>query len=451
MSSIIRTRMNRRRFLTSSMATVGSLAGASTLLGACNTSNTGSSGSGKVTITIMSLDGEVTPAYLKEFQKLNPDIAVTFLNFDQSRLNAMFTAGNPPDVIRGIGFDSPNNSARGLALNLDPYIAKSSVIHESDFMSIQNLWRWDGKQVGKGSIYGLAKDWSADGTLWANEALFTSANVPSLSTTTPLTYDQFLELGTRLAVKKDGKLQTYGIDPQWGLAQAFYQMIYQQNGTIFSSDLATANFTTPAATNALQWYVNYAQAHIGPSPFDPDPNGWDGPTYLAKRLGVSQVGYWFGGEINTGSADVQATSRMAPAPVMGTNRISASFAGTGLWISANSKHPDAAWRFMEYYMTGTPAHDRAKSGWGVPSFKSLLSEMPQALPYQKEAYQVLQEELKYFQTLQVSPYTTSAAVGTLLDKYLQQAVRKQLTVSQAAQELTADVNKLLQQGKQSIG
>jgi multiple sugar transport system substrate-binding protein len=251
-------------------------------------------------------------------------------------------------------------------------------------------------------------------------------------------------------VKKDSKLQTYGIDPQWGLAQAIYQMIYQQNGTIFSADLATADFTTSSAINALQWYVNYAQAHIGPSPFDPDPNGWDGPTYLAKRLGVSQFGYWFGGEIATGSTDVQSVSRMIPAPQMGTNRISASYAGVGLWIAANSKHPDAAWRFMEYYLMGTPAHERAKSGWGVPSFKALLPEMPQTLPYQKESYQTLQEELKYFQTLPVSPYTTSTAVGTLLDKYLQQAVRKQLTVNQAAQELTADVNKLLQQGKQAI-
>jgi multiple sugar transport system substrate-binding protein len=135
---------------------------------------------------------------------------------------------------------------------------------------------------------------------------------------------------------------------------------------------------------------------------------------------------------------------------MGSKRLSSCYAGTGLWIAATSKNKDAAWAFMEYFIAGPPAHDRAKSGWGVPSLTSLLSEMPQTQPYQKEAYQTVQEELKYFAPLTISPYASTTGIGTILDNYLQQAAKNQLSVSAAAQQITSEMNKLLQQGKQAI-
>jgi len=101
-------------------------------------------------------------------------------------------------------------------------------------------------------------------------------------------------------------------------------------------------------------------------------------------------------------------------------------------------------------MAGQPAHDRAKSGWGLPALKSLLSELPQDLPYQKQAYQTVQEELKYFAIVPDSPYLTGDALDTLLDKYMQQAVKKQISVSTAAQLITEDLNKQLQQAKQQL-
>lgn len=448
------SRLSRRRFLKDSALTAGALAGAGALLDACDTSS--SSAGGKTTLTIMSLNNEVLPAYLTEFEKLNPDVKINFLNFDQTRLNAMFAAGSPPDIIRGVGFDSPYNSARGLALNLDPYLAKSSVLKVDDFMPIQGLWRWDGKQSGQGPYYGLAKDWSPDGGLWCNGKLFQQQGIAMPSTSQPLSFDEVLALGKQLTIRQGGKIEVYGIDAEWPNAVTvgtgeLYQMVAQQGGRIFSSDLTKADFTTPEALKALQWYVDYAQAHIGPSPFDPDPNGWDGPTYLANRMAISLDGYWFGGQIATGSADLQAASVLLPAPQMGTKRVSSCYSATGHWIAANSKQKDLAWKFFEYFYTGKPAHDRATSGWGVPPLKSLLSEMPQATAGQKSAYHVVQDELQYFVSLPVSPYTTSAAVGSVIDQYLQQVVKKEISLSTAAQQITSGVNLLLHQGQQTAG
>jgi multiple sugar transport system substrate-binding protein len=440
--------LNRRRFIGNSAFTLGTIAGAGTLLGACNAN--ASSASDKTTLTVMYASNELTKAYISEFEKLNSDIAIKFIEFDQTRLNAMLVANTPPDFVRGTGIDSPRNAAREIALNLDPYIEKSKVLKKDDFLPVQDLWRWDGKQVGQGPYYGLVKDWSQDGTLWANDTLFQQAGLSPLSETEPISYDEFLAIGHKLLKKSGSKIQVYGIDPQWAGATNIFQMILQQGGSVFSADLTQADFATPEAVKALQWYVDYGQAHVGPSPFDPDPNGWDGPTYVASRLAVTQSGYWFGGQIATGGNDVKSSARLVPAPQMGSKRISACFSGTGAWIPANAKNKDAAWKFMEYFMAGTPAHDRAKGGWGVPALKSLLPEMPQQLPYQKQAYQTLQKEFQYLQVLKGSPYAAFSGMNTIIDKYLQQAVKKQMSVSAAAQQITKDINALLAQGKQAL-
>lgn len=464
MTSFVSARLSRRRFLGTAAVTAGTLAGVGTLLDACSSGGPGPTSSGPTTLTIMGTSGEITPAYIKEFEKLNPGVKINFLTSDQTRLNAMFAAGHPPDIIRGFGIDSAFYNSRGLALNLDPYLAKSSVLKTDDLLPIQNLFRWDGKQTGQGPHYGLVKDWSLDGAIWADSAIFQQAGVPVPSSTNPLTYDAYLELGKKLTVRQGGKIQVYGIYPGWPsagsygtgvpAAPAIYQMVQQQGGSVFSSDLTKADFTTPEVFKALQWYIDYANAHVGPSPLDPDATGsWQ--LYTAKRMALLQLGYWFGGGItsDTGpnAATLQKASVLLPAPQMGPHRISSTFAGTGYWIAAKSQHPDVAWKFMEYFMTGTPATDRATSGWGIPALKQFVSLMPQKTDMQKEAFQEVQSEIQYFAPLRVSPYVGIAAVDTILGQALQQVLHNQLTLPAAAKQITDNVNLLMQQSQQAVG
>jgi multiple sugar transport system substrate-binding protein len=96
----------------------------------------------------MGQTNEITPACIKAFEQLHPAITVNFLTFDQTRLNAMFAAGSPPDVIRGAGIDSAYNSARGLALSLDPYLEKSKVLKKEDLASISECGACTGSPHG---------------------------------------------------------------------------------------------------------------------------------------------------------------------------------------------------------------------------------------------------------------------------------------------------------------
>ena len=145
------------------------------------------------------------------------------------------------------------------------------------------------------------------------------------------------------------------------------------------------------------------------------------------------------------------TIRFAPAPTMGDEPVPMSFGGAGLWIPEQSDAKDAAWKFMEYFMAGPPAEERAASGWGLPSLKSLADKLPQEQPYQQQAYAVVQDQLKYTQPLPDSPYISALLLQDTIDKYLQQAIKGELTVEEAAQALTDELNEALAQGVDQVG
>ncbi len=441
--------MNRRRFLETLAVIAGTSSSAGAVLSACNTNSGVTGANNKTTLTVMYNVNEFSQQYINEFQKKHPDIKIRFVNDDPTRLSAMLAAGQPPDFIRTQGAPVlPNLAARKLVADLTPYFSASSVLKTDNMLPVNDVYRWDGQSQGQGSRYGMAKDWSQDVMMWYNKKLFDQAGVPYPSETQPLTYDELLDLGKRLTIRKNGKIQVYGCDASWGFVPQGHiiQMIAQQGGSLFNTDYTKVDFTTPEARKAVKWYVDWAQAHVGVSPLDPDPSS----LFQANRLAITMYGYWYNGMIASDTQGLKDHVGFLPAPVMGPNRISSCMAGTGAWIPAVSKNKDAAWKLMEYFMTDTPSHDRAKSGWGIPSLKSLLPEMSRTIPYQKQAYQVQQAELPYLKVLKFSPYISDDAFTAAFDPVVESMMRNQLSFDSGIQKLNDTINQRLQQGKAQI-
>jgi multiple sugar transport system substrate-binding protein len=422
------------------------------LLGACN-AGTGSGADGKTTLSVMFASNELTKEHIADFESKNPDITIQFIEEDETRLNAMLASGEPPDFVRGAAVPSANYNARGLATDLDPYLEQSSVLKKSDLMPVNDNWRWDGRRTGAGPYYGITKDWSQDSTLWFNRELFDQAKVEHLSTTEPVTYDELVDIAHRLTVRQDGKTAVYGlgIEWQWGLPGPLFAMILSQGGEVYNDDLTETDLTTPEAKRSLRWLVDLAQSGVAPSSLNPLADDADLSTFMAKRMAITQDGYWYGGNFVDAPAGLQESIRMAPAPMMGDKRVSLCYAGHGAWIPAEAKNKDAAWQLMEYFMAGPPADERATSGWGLPSLRSQLPKLPQELPYQKDAYQTAQAELEHNVPMPASPYVLNTNWINLLNQYVDQAARKQITVDDAARQITDEINELLRQGKERIG
>jgi multiple sugar transport system substrate-binding protein len=448
MSDSARGSLDRRRFLA---ASAGAAFTAAALPGCAASVDSGSGSSSGKTLTVMTLVDEWDAKTKKSIEKML-DVTLRIVTYDVTKLNAMLASKNPPDVVRGIGAtDAPYFAARGLMTDLDPYFAKSDVLKASDLAAANDVWRYDGEKQGAGPRYGLAKDYSQDSMFWYRTDLFEAAGLDLPSATEPLSMDEWLDLGERLTKRRLGKVKVYGLSAtSLGLFSQLMSWTASAGGSLFADDMATVDFSSPEALKALQWYIDYAKADIGPSIVNPNPDGWDGPTYQANRMAMSCNGYWFGGVIG-GDAKLAEVSRFAPAPQLGSHRVSPCFSGTGFWMPKDAKNKEAAWRLFEWYFAGRPAKDRAGSGWGLPSLNSLRSMIPKESAFQKQAYQVQEQDTPYFSVLPVSPYAQVDALVGILSKVLPDAVKSGTKAGKVADTLNSRMNEQLARGKELLG
>ncbi|MBZ9642415.1 extracellular solute-binding protein [Streptomyces sp. PSKA30] len=440
---------SRRRFL--ALSAGGAVAGAAALSGCAMQVSSGASGSGE-TVTVMVNSGDILPEQVQQAKK-DLGIKIVLVKYDITKLIAMLTSGNPPDLVRGVGaVDLPFFAARDVAEELDPYFARSSVLGLDDLDPVNDLWRFDGRTQGRGPRYGMAKDFSQDSMYWYNAAAFDKAGVDYPPETEPVTYEEWLDNAKRLVQRKNGQTTVFGGSFN-GLTRStlLATMTASAGGSLFNDDFSQVDFTTPEARKALAWYIDYCRTKVGTSLIQPDPNGWDGPTYQAGRLAMSNSGYWLGGMIYP-DKKLAEVSRLAPAPVFaGGPRISACQGGTGLWMPRGAKNKDAAWRVFEWFFGEEPAKARASGGWGVPTLKSLRSLMPAQEDHQKRVLKVQENELKHFSVVSFTPYTRADALDALFNQIAPAAMNGQISVDTLAGRLNSAINEQMKRGKEQVG
>ncbi|MFE5814591.1 extracellular solute-binding protein [Streptomyces sp. NPDC056479] len=438
---------SRRRFL----ALSAGAAGATALSGCALQVSTGVGGSGE-TVTVMVNSGDILPEQVRQAKK-DLGIKIVLVKYDITKLIAMLTSGNPPDLVRGVGaVDLPYFAARDVAEELDPYFARSDVLALDDLDPVNDLWRYDGRTQGRGPRYGMAKDFSQDSMYWYNTSAFDRAGVDRPPETDPVTYEEWLDAARRLVRRKNGQTTVFG-GSYGGLTRAglLATMTASAGGRLFDDGFSRVDFTTPEARKALAWYIDYCRAKVGPSLVQPDPNGWDGPTYQAGRLAMSNSGYWMGGMIGT-DPKLARVSRLAPAPMFaGGERISACQGGTGVWMPRAARNKDAAWRVFEWFFGEEPAKARASGGWGIPSLRSLRPLMPAKEEYQKRALEVQENELRHFSVVSFTPYTRADAIDALFNQIAPAAMNGQISVDTLAGRLNSAINEQLKRGKEQVG
>jgi multiple sugar transport system substrate-binding protein len=441
--------VSRRRLLALSAA--GAAAGAASLGGCAMQVSTGVSGSGE-TVTLMAKADDLSPELIKQAQK---DIGIKIVRVDYSisKLVAMMTNGEPPDLVRGVGAtDAPYFAARDVMEELDPYFARSSVLKLDDLDPVNDLWRYDGHTQGKGPRYGMAKDFSQDSMYWYNTALFDKVGVDYPPELEPVTFDEWLDSAKRLTRRKNGQTTVFGGSYNGVLTpNLLVSLTVSAGGSLFSDDYTRVDFTTPEARKALGWYIDYGRTKVGPSIVQPDPNAWDGPTYQANRMAMSGNGYWLGGLINA-DKKLAPLSHLAPAPVFpGGRRVSPCQAGTGLWMPRKGRNKDAAWRVFEWFFGEAPAKARASSGWGIPTLKSLRSLMPAQEDYQKRELKVQEAELKHFSVIAFTPYATADSLYALFNQIAPAAMNGGMSIDTLARRLNSAMNEQLKRGKEQVG
>lgn len=449
-------RLSRRTFLAQSATAAGLTLGTASLLSACVGAPNVSKG--PVTIHVMynggpTGDGAISDRWRKMFEKQNPDIKVNLLAVNMSTLSTMLASGKPPDIAWTFGGpDILNYMARGLTADLSSYFRTSSLIKESDLVSVCDYYRWDGKVQGQGPRCGLPQDWGQDGMYWYDTAPFDAANVPYPDDSKPMTWNELLALEQKVVVRQKGGIKTYGGDaPGWIPYVQLLTALEQNNASLFTNaDLSEVDFTQPEVKKICEWYMEWGQAHVGISPLDTNTQ-WIDALMEAKRYALGNAGYWYGGYMASSSAPTRARLRLLPAPQWGSTRISTCGGGTGMWIPKKAPNLEAAWKFFEFYMGGPPADYRASGGGGLSIFKSKLAKMPNATPADQQAYKVQLAEIAYQKNLKFTPYASSNSLLNVISSGLSNAMKSTMSLDTALHTMNDGANALLTQGKSIIG
>src|SRR5438094_673422 len=165
---------------------------------------------------------------------------------DLTRLYAMYAAGNPPDLFRVQAAGVPQYISRKMVKNLQPYFAASKVLKPDDLAPSNNFYKWDGKVVGKGDLYGMVKDWSPDFTLFAYTKAFDEAGVKVPSDSAPLSYQELRALANKVNRKTAGKRVYWGFvhsnNDQW-IDRTAMNMLAEKGQTLYRADFNKPNIS----------------------------------------------------------------------------------------------------------------------------------------------------------------------------------------------------------------
>jgi multiple sugar transport system substrate-binding protein len=404
-------------------------------------------------VVMMYSRGEFSEDEQKAFESENAGITVEFVDsMDITRFYAMYAAGSPPDLMRVQAPSIPKFLARKLLFDLTPYFQASQVLKMDDLMPANDYYKAESPlSIGKGSIYGMVKDFSPDFTLYIYKKAFEDAGVAIPDDTKSLSYAEVMNLAKKLVKKEGDRVLMFGYyyESAW-TDRIIMNMLAEKNMKLYSDGFDKIVLTgNEEAKSAAKWFFDMANEKLTYSAINPSPAGWGGTDFTAGQLAIIQYGFWYSAmaESDTNKGQVM----MLPAPNWAGQNRDMTMTATGTIVSAPTKNADAAWALFEYYNGGEPAVARAKSGWGVPGLKSLMPLIPQDTDYRKQANKVLQGELALsFPPLQFNPFLGETEVSSAFNKYLEQALKGELTFEDVLAKTEAEVNQAITDGISAV-
>lgn len=398
-------------------------------------------------VVAMHFPHEFTEDMVTAFEAEHPGITLEIVDGQEAtRFFAMVAAGTPPDMNRVQAPEIPALLVRKLLYDMTPYFEAN--IDVNDLAAANLYYRAESPlEIGSGKYYGMVKDYSPDGTIFANSALFEDAGVAVPSDTEALTYDQLMALAEDTTVfEGDQMLQYgYGYDNAW--VDRFWMVALGESGqNLYNDDYSKiVLLDNPDTLEIVKWFYDMADKNLTPSPRNPSPAGWFGNDFTGNVAAMAQYGFWYSAMAE--SDDNRGSVLMLPAPTWTGTRNDPTVTATGAVMISATEVPDATWEVFNYYHVEGPAEDRAGSGWGVPAFTSWNDKIPQESDFQKQAFKVLEGELALdSKPLQFNPFIGATVVSDAFSKYLDQALNGDITFEEMVSGIENDTNTAIKEG-----
>lgn len=280
-----------------SQANAGGSASASASASAPASSSAGSSNE-KVELSFMGHgdpnEKEIFTKLIKSFEEKYPNIKVNYTSvppaeYDQ-KLTTLVAAGKTPDVFYAAGPAFYRYAESGTILDIQKYLDQTSQFDPNNvWKQALDRYRFDGKKLGSGDLYGLPKDVGP----WAlayNKDLFDKAGIAyPPAEAGKWTWDDFLKDAKALTqdTNGDGKTDIFGA-ANFPLEGA----VWANGGDYVDYSTGTIKIDTPEFAQAMQWVADLTlKEHVAPAPQDVQAmNSYS--RFVAGKIAMFPMGPW---------------------------------------------------------------------------------------------------------------------------------------------------------------
>ncbi|MBL4954639.1 sugar ABC transporter substrate-binding protein [Neobacillus sp. OS1-32] len=338
-------------------------------LAGCSSSDksSGESKDGKVEITYGFWDKKQVPAIneiIKKFNEKYPNIKVKteITPYGQyfQKLETAATGGALPDVLWMNGAHVQQYAEGKVIIPLNDLVKKDDYSLDNYPKSLVDLYTVNDQ------VYGIPKDYDTIG-LWYNKKIFDDAGVayPDES----WDWNKLKEVAKKLTNKDKGI---------WGFAstlmnqEGYYNFIWQNGGEIVSADGKTAGFDKPETIEALKFDVSFIKEGLSPTQAQMTE------TAASELFSSGKIAMMFDGPWMVPEYKKNPDINVAVLP-KGKQR-AVSIHGLANVIAANTKHKDAAWKFVQFLGSKDAAEIFAKTGTVIPAYNGTQDAWLKSVP-----------------------------------------------------------------------
>nr|WP_245364095.1 sugar ABC transporter substrate-binding protein [Cohnella thailandensis] len=287
-----------------------------------------------------------------EFEAANPNIKinieVTGWADYWTMLEAGATGGSLPDVFWMHSNEIYRYASNGMLLDLNDRIASSQAVKLENFPEgLNQIYNFQGKQ------YAVPKDFDTIG-LWYNKTMFDAAGLKHPDES--WTWDDLYSAAK--ALTKDG---VYGFLAPLHNQEGYYNFVYQNGGTIITDD-KKSGYDDPKTIEALEFYVNFVIEGLSPAVFD------DAERAELIQNGKVAMGYFGSWNLSGFTANEFMAKNFDVAVLPKKEKQASIYNGLGNAIAFNTKHPDEAWKFVEYLSSKEGQDRQAELGVAISAY-----------------------------------------------------------------------------------
>jgi multiple sugar transport system substrate-binding protein len=295
---------------------------------------------------------------LQPFEEENPniDVKIEFRPGDGywDKLQTEYAGGQAPDItVNQINWIVPG-AARGMFVDLNPFIERDQIDMSVYFYPMEPEWGWNGGIYG-GLLYAGGQ------ALYINKDLLAAAGLEFPAD--DWTWDDMLEYARQLTNPDENQWGLHiGLinPPYWGTS-----FIHGSGGTVLNDTYDQCTLTSPEAQAGLQFIADLIfTEEVMPSPSSLE--GQDNP-FLTGKVAIYFGGTWEEGQIREAGFDWD----FAHMPVNANTGIRNVQMGSNSWsILSTSEHQEEAWQVVKFLMGEGGQRGMMKNG--VPGLKSIV-------------------------------------------------------------------------------